>query len=109
MQHAGIDAITLPEHFRGANDQFFFRVDNPADVIRDTSGGIGSVRTPLKDDNIQLGPATLCLGGGAHSRRIAADDDQSFIAHDVPPGELDGGYCGLHSELTDAWLQHSKL
>ena len=39
------------------------------------------MRTPLEDDDIQLGPATFCLGGGAHPRSIAADDDQSFLAH----------------------------
>ena len=39
------------------------------------------MRAPLKDDDIQLGPATLCLGSGAHPRGISADDDQSFLGH----------------------------
>jgi hypothetical protein len=41
----------------------------------------GGMRAPLKDDDLQLGPAALCLGGCAHPRCIAADDYKPFIAH----------------------------
>jgi len=82
VQHSRVDAIALPEGFRGADDELFFRVDNPADVIGDPSGGKGRVRAPLEDDDLQLGPATFSLGGGTHPRGIATDDDQSLFCHD---------------------------
>jgi hypothetical protein len=75
VQNSCVDPISLPEFFRGADNQLFFSVDNPADVVGNTSGGKGGVGTSLENDNILLGTATLCLGGGAHPRSIAADYD----------------------------------
>jgi hypothetical protein len=98
MADSGIDPIAFPKFLRGADNEFFFRVDNPADVIRNASGGIGGVRAPLKDDDVQLGPMTLCLGGGAHSRCIAADNNQSFLGHDFTPRSVDAGNNGPHAE-----------
>jgi len=76
-----VDAIPLPELFRGPDNQFFFRVDNPADVIRDPSGGKRGMGTPFEDDDVQLGTMPFCLGGGTHSRGITADDNKSFFGH----------------------------
>jgi hypothetical protein len=81
VQDSRVDAILFPELFRGADNELFFSVDNPADVIGDASGGKRGVRAPLKDDDVQLGPTTPGLGGGAHPRGISADDHQSFFCH----------------------------
>ena len=81
VENSHVDSIFIPERFRGADNQFLFSVDNPADVVGNPSGGKGGVGALLEDDDIQLGPATLCLGGGAHPCGIAADDDQSFFCH----------------------------
>ena len=85
MQDFCLDAILFPEFFWGANNEFFFRIDDPADIIGDPSGGKRGVGTPLKDDDVQLGPKPLCLGGGAHPRSIPTDNNQSFVGHDFPP------------------------
>jgi len=85
VQNPCVDSVLFPELFRGADDKLFFRVDNPADVVGNPSGGKGCVRAPLKYDDVQLGPAALCLGRCAHPRCIAADDDKPFFAHDFSP------------------------
>lgn len=36
----------------------------------------------LENYDVQLGPATPCLGGSTHPCCIATDDDQSFFGHD---------------------------
>jgi hypothetical protein len=81
VQDPHVDSIEFPELFRGTDNEFFFCVDNPADVVGDPSGGKGCVGTPFEDDDIQIGPAALCLGSGAHPGRIASDNDQSFFRH----------------------------
>ena len=86
VQDSRVDSVPLPELFRGADNKLFFRVDNPADVIGNPSGGKGGVRAPLKYDDVQLGPAALCLGRCAHPRCIAADDDKPFFAHGLSSG-----------------------
>ena len=82
VQNSRVDSIPLPELFRGADNELFFLVDNPADVIGNPSGGKRGMWAPLEDDDPQLGTATPRLGGGAHPRGIAADDDQSLFGHD---------------------------
>jgi hypothetical protein len=47
VQNSHVDSIPLPELFRGTDNELFFCVDDPADVIRDPSGGKGGVRAPL--------------------------------------------------------------
>jgi hypothetical protein len=81
VQDSDIDPILLPEFFRRANNERFFLVDNPADIVGDPSGGKGTVRASLEDDDFQLGPAALCLRGSAHPCCIAADDNQPFFGH----------------------------
>lgn len=85
MPNPHVDAVPFPEFFRSADNEFFFLVDDPADEIRDPSGGEGSMGTPFKDDDIQFGTAAPCLGGGAHPRGISTDNNQSFFAHDYSP------------------------
>jgi hypothetical protein len=61
MQDPHIDSIPLPELFRCTDNERLFLVDDPADIVGDSSGGKGGVRAPLEDNNIQFGPVTLCL------------------------------------------------
>ena len=82
VQNFNFDSIPFPELFRGADNEFFFLVDNPADIVGNSSGGKRGVRAPFVDDDVQLGTAPLCLGGGAHPRCIAADNYQFFSCHD---------------------------
>jgi hypothetical protein len=82
VQYFCIYSILITKLFRGADNKFFFLVDNPADVIGNPSGGKRGVWASLENDDIQLGAAALCLRGGAHSRSITADDYQSFFDHD---------------------------
>ena len=81
MADADIDPLPLPKLFRRADNQCFFFVDNPADIIGDPSGGIGGVRASLENDDIQVGSTAFGLGCGAHPRGIAADDDKPFLGH----------------------------
>lgn len=57
MQNPCFDSIPFPELFRGANNELFFRVDNPADIVGNPAGGKGGMGAPLEDDDVQLGPA----------------------------------------------------
>jgi hypothetical protein len=52
MQHSYIDFIVLPKLIRSTDNELFFCIDYPADVIRDTSSGIGSMWASLKDDYV---------------------------------------------------------
>jgi hypothetical protein len=71
----------LAELFRSTDNEFFFRVDNPADEIGYPSGGKRGVRASLEDDNLHLGATTFCLRCGTHSGCIASDYDQFFSGH----------------------------
>ena len=82
VQDSHVDPILVPEFFRCADNEGFFLVDNPADIVRDPSGGKGGVRASLEDDYFQLGQSTLCLRGRAHPGCIAADDNQLYLGHD---------------------------
>ena len=81
VQNSHINSVLLTEFFRCANNEIFFRVDNPADVVGNPSGRIGGVETPFEDDDVQPWLTPLCLRGGAHPRCISADNDQSFCRH----------------------------
>jgi hypothetical protein len=81
MHDSHVDSIQLPEFFRRTDNERFFLVDNPADIVGYPSGGKRGVRTSLENDDIQLGTATLCLGRSTHPRRIAADYNQLFFGH----------------------------
>jgi hypothetical protein len=82
VQNFHVDSIPLPELFRRADNELLFSVDNPADVVRDPSGGKRGVKAPLENDYVQFGTASFCLGGRAHPRGISADNNQSFFGHD---------------------------
>jgi hypothetical protein len=90
VQNPHVDAIPLPKLFRGADYEFFFLVDDPADEIGDPSGGKGGMWTPFENDDVQFGTASPCLGGGAHSRGISTDDDQFGIGHAYSPVIISG-------------------
>jgi hypothetical protein len=61
VQNSCIDPIPFPELFRGADNQLFFSVDNPADVVGNTSGGKGGVGAPLEDnDRVTNMPELSC-------------------------------------------------
>jgi hypothetical protein len=77
----GIDAIFVSEFLRCYGDKFPDVVDNLADIVGDASSGVGRMRPPLEDDDLQFRLDPLCLGGGAHSRRIAADYHQPLFLH----------------------------
>jgi hypothetical protein len=81
VKNSHVDSILLPEFFRGTDNERFSLVDNPADIVGDSSGGKGGVRASLEDDDIQLGPSTLCLRGSAHPGGIAADYNQLYLCH----------------------------
>ncbi len=81
VQNSHVDSIRLPKFFRASDNEFLFRVDNPADVVGNASGGKGCVWAPLEDDDVQVGPTTFRLRGGAHPRGISADYNQSFFCH----------------------------
>ena len=74
MADTDVDPLPLPKLFRRADNQCTFFVDNPADIIGDTSGGIGGVRASLENDDVQVGSTAFGLGCGAHPRGITADD-----------------------------------
>jgi hypothetical protein len=75
MESTNIDALFLPEYLRSASYKSLDIVDNPADVIREPSSRVGSVRTALKADNLHVRPLATGLRGRAHSRCVAADDN----------------------------------
>jgi hypothetical protein len=81
MADADIDPLFLPECFRSPDNERIFIVDNPADIVGNPSGGIRYVRAPLENDDLKVRTATFGLGGGAHPRRIAADNNQPFRGH----------------------------
>jgi hypothetical protein len=62
------------------NKPLFF-VDDPADVIGYASGGVGSVGTGFKYDDLQILSAPPGLRSGAHSRCISSDNNQSLCSH----------------------------
>lgn len=88
MQCPRIDSIFLPELFRGTDNELFFLVDNPADVVGNPSRGKGRVGASLENDDLQFGPAALRLGRGAHPRGISADDNEFFLGHDSYPLQI---------------------
>jgi hypothetical protein len=81
MADADVDPLPLPKDLRSADNKCIFPVDNPADIVGDTSGGIGGVGASLENDYFQVGTTAFGLGCGTHPGRIAADDDKSFFGH----------------------------
>lgn len=81
VANAYVDSLPLTEPFGSADNQRVFLVDNTADVVRDSSGRIGCMRTPLEDYDIKSGISAFRLGRGAHSSRISADNNKPFRCH----------------------------
>jgi hypothetical protein len=61
MANSDVNPFPLPKLFRCTDNQRFFPVDNPADIIGNPSGGKGGMRTAFKDYNFQLGTAAFGL------------------------------------------------
>jgi hypothetical protein len=83
MERAGVDVLLLTKGLRGTRNQCLNVVDNLADVIGNSSSGVGRVRTALKSDNLQFWSAPTRLRGRAHTCRIAANDDESLCSYGV--------------------------
>ena len=52
VQNVCVDVIARSKDFGRTRDQPIHVVDNPADEIRDPSGRIRRMRTPLKDNDL---------------------------------------------------------
>lgn len=61
MKNSDVNPFPLPKLFRSADNERFFLVDNPADIVGYPSGGKGGMRAALEDDNLQLGTAAFGL------------------------------------------------
>lgn len=61
MENPNVNPVPLPKCFRSADDERFFLVDNPADIVGDPSGGIGGMGAALEDNNLQLGTTAFGL------------------------------------------------
>ena len=85
MERAGVDVLLLTEGLGGTRNQCLNVVDNLADVIRNSSGGVGRVRTALKSDDLQFWSAPTRLRRRAHTCRIAANDKKPLFGHGVSP------------------------
>jgi len=93
MKNSDVNSVPLPKLFRCADNERFFPVDNPADIVRDSSRGKGGMRAALKDDNLQLGTTAFGLRSGTHSGCITADNNQSCLAHLPFSSKPDSGCC----------------
>ena len=80
-----VDPVPLPEPLGCADDECILVVDDPADIIGNSSGRIGYVRALLEDDNLKIRAAAFGLGGGAHASCIASYNDEPLGSHVVPP------------------------
>jgi hypothetical protein len=81
VPNSGIDMLFFLKFFGGPRNQIIDIVDNTADVIRNSSCGIGRISAPLKSDNFQVRAATPGLGSRAHAGGIPADNNKAFFAH----------------------------
>jgi hypothetical protein len=61
MKNSDVNPVPLPKLFRRTDNERFFPVDNPADIVGNPSGGKGGMRAALKNDNFQLGTAAFGL------------------------------------------------
>ena len=76
-----VDPIPLPKPFCCADDKRILFVDDPADIVGNSSGGIGDVRAPFEDDDLKVRTAAFGLAGGAHPRGIASYNNEPFGSH----------------------------
>jgi hypothetical protein len=76
-----IDVVFVSKNLGRSCYQSFFFIDDPADVIRDASGCVGSVRTGFEYDYVQILSAPSRLRSGAHSCCISSDNNQPLCSH----------------------------
>ena len=81
VEDPGVDAVIVPEFFRGDRDELPDVVDNLADIVGNASSRVRGVGPFLESNDIQVRPEPLCLGRRAHPCRIPADHDESFLCH----------------------------
>jgi len=81
VENAGVNIVLFAEGLRPASDELVNVVGNPADEVRDRSGGVRRVWPPLKYGDLQVGAAAPRLRRGAHPRCITSNDYQPFFAH----------------------------
>jgi len=85
MEDTDINTVFVSKYLRCDGYQLPDIIDNLADVVGNTSGGVGRVGSLLEDNDVQLRLNTLCLGGCAHSCRVSTDDNKSFLMHFSDP------------------------
>jgi hypothetical protein len=93
MVNSDVNSVPLPKLFRRTDNERFFPVDNPADIVRYSSGGKGGMRAALKDDNLKLGTTAFGLRSSTHAGCISADNNQSCLAHLPFSSKHDSGSC----------------
>jgi len=81
MVDSDVNSVPLPKFFRRTDNERFFPVDNPADIVRYSSSGKGGMRAALENDNLKLGTTAFSLRSSTHPGCIAADNNQSCLAH----------------------------
>jgi hypothetical protein len=86
VMNPSVNVLLFSKDLRRADDQWIQCIDNPADVIGEPSGGIGSVRALFKGNDFPVRFLPADLGRRAHSSGIAANDNQSFTGHKTSNG-----------------------
>jgi hypothetical protein len=85
MAHPGVNVVIRLEFLRCYGDQLFDIVDNLADVVGDASDRVGGMGSLLEGNDLKIFFESLRLGGGAHPRRVSADDYETFLCHEGTP------------------------
>jgi len=88
MVNSDVNSVPLPKFFRRTDNERFFPVDDPADIVGYSSGGKRGMRAALKDDNLKLRTMAFGLRSSTHPGGIAADNNQSCLAHLPSPVNL---------------------
>jgi hypothetical protein len=82
MFQSQINPLLFPENFRLSNNKIIWIPTGIGNIVRDPSGAIGNVPCTLQDNDVQIGPVSLCAAGRTHARRISSNDHKS---HFSPP------------------------
>ena len=81
VQNAHLDILLAEECLRCSGNQFIQVVDNTADIVRDSSSGVGCIRPAFESQDFKIGIPPPCLGCRTHAGGIPPDDDQTLFAH----------------------------
>ncbi len=88
MTDSYVDILLFPGDLGSAIDQNLGLVDNPADIVRDSSCSIRGARAALENNDIKLGASPASLRGGAHPCSIPSDYNQPFPHGYSPPSGI---------------------